>query len=180
MAAVSSRYARAFADVVMESKLDAKKVVGQVRDFVAIFESNEDLRKVWESPAVPPEQKRALLDKIAAQMGAIERPLRNFMAVLIDHSRIVMLPEIARQFETELNARMGLVEAVVTSARELSDGERLAIVAQVSKATGRQVAAKYEIDPALLGGAKVRVGSTVYDGSVRGQLQKIKQELAGE
>ena len=180
MAAVSSRYARAFADVVVESKLDAQAVVRQLHDFVAMFEGNEGLRKVWESPAVTADQKRAILDKLVQQMGDVQRPLRNFLAVLIDHSRIVMLPEIARQFETELNSRMGRVEAVVTSARELTEGERTAITAQVAKTTGRQISAKYQLDTSLLGGATVRVGSTVYDGSVRGQLQKIKQELAGE
>lgn len=180
MAAVSNRYARAFADVVFENKLEARNVVAQLGAMVAMFESNESLRKVWESPAVTAEQKRGLLDELVAQMGDVPRPLRNFIAVLIDHSRIAILPEIARQFEIELNSRMGLVEAEVTSARELSEGERLAIVAQVAKATGRQVTAKYQVDGKLLGGATVRVGSTVYDGSVRGQLQKIKQELAGE
>jgi F-type H+-transporting ATPase subunit delta len=72
------------------------------------------------------------------------------------------------------------VEAEITSARQLSEVERQAMVAELGKTTGRQVSAKYSIDAALLGGAVVRVGSTVYDGSVRGQLQKIKQELAGE
>jgi F-type H+-transporting ATPase subunit delta len=100
--------------------------------------------------------------------------------VLIDHSRINILPDIAKQFETELNTRLGRVEAEVTSARQLSEGERQALVSQVSQTTGRQVSAKYSVDAALLGGAVVRVGSTVYDGSVRGQLQKIKQELVSE
>ena len=180
MAAVSSRYARALADVVVDMKLDAQKTLAQLQSFVAMFESSDDLRKVWESPAVPAVQKRALLDKLVEQSSDVPRPMRNFLAVLIDHSRIAMLPEIARQFETELNTRMGRVEAIVTSARELSEGERLALVAQLAKATGRQVSAKYKIDAALIGGATVRVGSTVYDGSVRGQLQKIKLELAGE
>ncbi len=178
MAAVSSRYARAFADVVFDTKLDSQTVVRQLRDIVAMFESSDNLRKVWDSPAVSADQKRAILDKLVQQMGDVQRPLRNFIAVLIDHSRIMMLPEIARQFETELNSRMGRVEAVVTSARELSEAERSALTAQVAKATGRQVSAKYQIDTTLLGGAMVRVGSTVYDGSVRGQLQKIRQELA--
>jgi F-type H+-transporting ATPase subunit delta len=106
--------------------------------------------------------------------------VRNFIAVLIDHSRISILPDIAKQFETELNVRLGRVEAEVTSARQLSEVERQAMVAELGRTTGRQVSAKYSIDAALLGGAIVRVGSTVYDGSVRGQLQKIKQELAGE
>jgi F-type H+-transporting ATPase subunit delta len=120
------------------------------------------------------------LDQIIGQMGDAPRQMRNFIAVLIDQSRISILPDIAKQFETELNTRLGRVEAEVTSARPLSDVERHSLVAQVAKTTGRQVSAKYSIDAKLLGGAVVRVGSTVYDGSVRGQLHKIKQELSNE
>jgi len=180
MAAVSNRYARAFADVVMESKLDAAKTVVQLQAFVDTYAGSVELRKVWGSPAVPAEQKRALLDQIVGQMGEVPKALRNFIAVLIDHSRIAILPDIARHVESELNTRLGRVEAQVTSARPLNEGEQRALVAQVAEATGRQVTAKYAIDAALLGGAVVRVGSTVYDGSVRGQLQKIRLELAGE
>jgi F-type H+-transporting ATPase subunit delta len=178
--AVSNRYARAFVDVVFDAKLDAQAIVVQLQQFVAMYQSSADLRQIWSSPAVPAEQKRALLDKIVSQMADVPRPFRNFIAVLIDHSRIAILPDIAKQFETELNARLGRVEAEITSARQLSEVERQAMVAELGKTTGRQVSAKYSIDAALLGGAVVRVGSTVYDGSVRGQLQKIKQELAGE
>jgi F-type H+-transporting ATPase subunit delta len=178
--AVSNRYARAFVDVVFDAKLDPQKMTILLQQIVGTYLASEDLRKIWSSPAVPAEQKRALLDQIVGQMGDVPRPMRNFIAVLIDHSRIAILPDIAKQFETELNTRLGRVEAEVTSARPLSDGERQSLVAQVSKTTGRQVSAKYSIDATLLGGAIVRVGSTVYDGSVRGQLQKIRQELASE
>jgi F-type H+-transporting ATPase subunit delta len=178
--AVSNRYARAFVDVVFDAKLDAQKIVVQLQQFVAMYQSSSDLRQIWSSPAVPAEQKRALLDKIVSQMQDVPRPMRNFIAVLIDHSRISILPDIARQFETELNTRLGRVEAEITSSRELSELERQSVVSELAKTTGRQVSAKYSIDAALLGGAIVRVGSTVYDGSVRGQLQKIKQDLVSE
>jgi F-type H+-transporting ATPase subunit delta len=178
--AVSNRYAKAFVDVIFNAKLDPQKIVSLLQQIVGTYESSEDLRKIWGSPAVPAEQKRALLDQIVSQMGDVPRPMRNFIAVLIDQSRIDILPDIAKQFETELNAQLGRVEAEVMSSRQLSESERQALVAQVAKITGRQVSAKYLIDAALLGGAVVRVGSTVYDGSVRGQLQKIKQELVSE
>jgi F-type H+-transporting ATPase subunit delta len=178
--AVSNRYAKAFVDVIFNAKLDPQKIVSLLQQIVGTYESSEDLRKIWGSPAVPAEQKRALLDQIVSQMGDVPRPMRNFIAVLIDQSRINILPDIAKQFETELNTQLGRVEAEVTSSRQLSESERQAVVARVAKITGRKVSAKYSIDAALLGGAVVRVGSTVYDGSVRGQLQKIKQELVSE
>jgi len=177
MAAVASRYARAMVDVVIDDKIDPTTAIEQVNDMAtAVAESNQ-LRMVWESPAVPSEQKRALLDAIVARTGTI-RPIRNFFAILIDHGRIPMVAQIARQFETELNTELGFVEADVTSWRRLSDVGRRDLEAQVASITGKKVRAKYDTNPELLGGAVVRVGSTIYDGSIRGQLQRLKEQLA--
>ena len=180
MALYTSRHARAFADVVFEQKLDITATLAQLQSLAAIFDTSEDLRKVWESPAVPADQKRKLLDSIIARMEGVPRALRNFLAVLIDHSRIAALPQVVKQLETEFNLRLGRIEANVSSARVLSEAERAKLVAQISSLTGSVVSARYSIDPELLGGAVVRVGSTVYDGSVRGQLQKIREQLSAE
>ena len=179
MAAVASRYARAFADVVLDGKLDPKQVTEQLGAIVELFRSNLDLRRVWESPAIAAEQKRKLLDAIV-ERNAVLRPVRNFLAVLIDHGRIREVEAIARQFQAELNHRLGIVEAEVTSARPLEEAESRELLAEVARVTGKQVSAEYKIDPSLIGGATIRVESTVYDGSVRGQLQKMKEQLSGE
>jgi len=179
MAAVASRYARAFADVVLDGKLDPKQVTEQLGAIVELYRSNLDLRRVWESPAIAAEQKRKLLDAIV-ERNAVLRPVRNFVAVLIDHGRIREVEAIARQFEAELNHRLGIVEAEVTSARPLEEAESRELLAEVARVTGKQVSAEYKIDPSLIGGATIRVESTVYDGSVRGQLQKMKEQLSGE
>ncbi len=178
MASVNSRYARAFADVVQDMKLNANTVVQQVRSLVDVVNSSVELRRVWENPAIPAEQKRGLLDAIVARLGVL-KPVRNFVAVLIDHHRIEALPEIARQFEAELNHRLGYTEAEVKSARELSDEQKSALEAQIMRLTGKRVRASYATDRGLLGGAVIKLGSTIYDGSVRGQLEKLKQELSG-
>jgi F-type H+-transporting ATPase subunit delta len=177
MAAVSSRYARALADVITSSKLDVAKAVAQLGSLVAAFETSKELREVWESPAIPVEQKRNVLDALAAKTGVIDRPIRNFIAVLIDHDRIGLLPEIAKELHTELNARIGRVDAEIVSARELGAEQRATLTAEVSRLTGKIVVARYATDEKLLGGVTVRVGSTIYDGSVRGQLQRIRQQL---
>ena len=179
MAAVASLYARAFADVVLDGKLDPKQVTEQLGAIVELYRSNLDLRRVWESPAIAAEQKRKLLDAIV-ERSAILRPVRNFVAVLIDHGRIREVEAIARQFQAELNHRLGIVEAEVTSARPLEEAESRELLAEVARVTGKQVSAEYKIDPSLIGGATIRVESTVYDGSVRGQLQKMKEQLSGE
>jgi F-type H+-transporting ATPase subunit delta len=174
---VFSRYARAFADVVVAKKLDPRKVEDELGAFVRIVESVPVLRTVWENPSVEAQQKRAVLDQIIARING-SRLLRNFVAVLIDHRRVAALPEIARQFELDLNERLGLADAEITSARELNDPEKRALERRVGEVTGKKVRARYKTDVKVLGGAVVKVGSTIYDGSIRGQLEKLKQELS--
>jgi F-type H+-transporting ATPase subunit delta len=178
MATVASTYARAFADVVLERRLDANNTLREATDLAALVAASKDLREVWEAPSIPPQQKRAVLDAIVAR-GQISRPVRNFVAVIIDHRRIKFLQAIVKQFQQELYQRLGFSEAEITSARELSPSERLALEAEVAKLTGRKVLAYYLQNAGILGGAIVRVGSTIYDGSVKGQLERIREQLSG-
>jgi F-type H+-transporting ATPase subunit delta len=104
--------------------------------------------------------------------------VRNFMAVLIDHRRVDFLQPVVQQFEQELNQRLGFAEAEITSSRELSQPERRSLEAEVAKLTGKKVLARYSQDATLLGGAIVRVGSTIYDGSVKGSLERMKAALS--
>jgi F-type H+-transporting ATPase subunit delta len=177
VASVASTYARAFADVVFDAHLDAHRVIGGLQRIHGLLAESVDLRRVWENPAVPAEQKRKLLDAIVEREG-IEKHVRNLVAVLIDHRRIAFLDRITEQLEKELDARMGFAEAQVTSARELGDNEKRALEGQIEKVTGKKVRAHFSLDASLLGGAVVRVGSTIYDGSVKGQLEKIKEAIS--
>jgi len=177
MASVASTYARAFADVVLEAHLDAHRAVGGLRRIAGLLRESVELRRVWENPAVPAEQKRKLLDAIAHREG-IGPHVRNLVAVLIDHRRTPFLERITQQLEKELDARLGFAEAQVTSARELGDGEKRALEAQIAKVTGKKVRAHFGLDSSLLGGAVVRVGTTIYDGSVKGQLERIKEAIS--
>ena len=176
MAAVAGRYARAFAEVVFEQKLDATKAVQELRSVEQVLEANVTLRRVWENPSVPAEQKRGVLDAIARKLG-LSKPARNFVAVLLDRRRIAQFSSIVRQYEQEVNERLGITDADITSFRELSPSEKRKFEAKIAEVTGKQVRAQYKTEPGILGGAIVRVGSTVYDGSVRGQLQKLKEKL---
>jgi F-type H+-transporting ATPase subunit delta len=177
MASVTNIYARALADVIVDKRLDANQAVKELRGMVALFETSSDLRKIWEMPSIAAEQKRKVLDAIVAREG-FSKQLRNFIAVLIDHRRTAFLPDIARQVEVELNERLGFAEAEVTSVRELTDAEKRTLEAQVERLTGKRVRARYAQDASLLGGAVVKVGSTIYDGSVKGQLEKIREQLS--
>lgn len=177
MSAATSRYARAFVDVVVEHKLDANRVLQELQSITAISRTSAELRQVWESPAIAADQKRSLLDAIVARQG-ISRPVRNLIAVLIDHRRIGLLDQVVKDFQQELDSRLGFAEAQITSARELDDSEKRTLENQVEKLTGKKVRARYTQDASLLGGAVVRLGSTIYDGSVAGQLQRIREQLS--
>lgn len=179
MAAVGNRYARALADVVLDRKLIPGRIREQVRSVVQLVESSDDLRNVWDNPSVRSEQKRNLLDAIATRL-VLDPMVRNFIAVLIDNQRIGMIALIANQFESELDARLGIAQADVMSARALNTEERVALEAQIKQITGKSVRANYTTNTSLIGGAVVKVGSTVYDGSLRGQLEKLKETLSAE
>ena len=179
MASVAIRYARAFADVVFDLKLDPGQVRQQLLSVADLMAESSELATVWRSPSVPQPQKLKLLDAIA-ERARLETAVRNFIAVLIDHGRVQLLPAIVRQFELELDHRLGFIEADVISARDLSSAEKAGMEVEIGRLTGRKVRASYRIDPAILGGAMARVGSTIYDGSLRGQLRRIRQELSAE
>ena len=179
MASVEIRYARAFADVVTDLKLDAGQAREQLHWLLEMTKESAELGVVWRSPAVPRAEKLKLLDALAKQ-AELSQPVRNFVAVLIDHGRVQILERIVRQFELELDQRMGFVEADVTSARNLSDAEKAGLERQIGVLTGKEARVSYQLDPELMGGAVTRVGSTIYDGSVRGQLRRIREVLSAE
>ncbi len=176
MASVASTYARAFADVVFGDRLDVNRALAELRAVAALLAESSDLRRVWENPAIPAEQKRALLDAIAQRDG-ISKQVRNLIAVLIDHRRIHFLEPVIQQLEKEIDARLGFAEAEIITSRDLGDAEKREVEARVEKLTGKKVRARYERDASLLGGALVRVGSTIYDGSVKGQLERMKEAI---
>lgn len=176
MATVTNTYARAFADVVIANRLDSQKTLAEAQQIAALVRDSKALREVWEAPSIPAEQKRAVLDSIVAKAG-FSRWLRNFVAVLIDKGRVRFLNDIVTQFARELNDRLGFAEADITTARELTAAERSALESDLARVTGKNIRAHYAQDQTILGGAVARVGSTVYDGSVKGQLERIRQQL---
>lgn len=174
---MASTYARAFADVILKAHLDVERAVAELRSVATLLNESSDLRQVWENPAIPVEQKRRVLDVIAQREG-ISKQVRNLVAILIDHRRTHFLNAVIRQLEKELDARMGFAEAEIISTRELDETEKREFEQQVAKVTGKKIRAHYSRDASLLGGAVVRVGSTVYDGSVKGQLERMKEAIS--
>lgn len=178
MASVVGTYARAFADVVMTARnqLDAARALEELHRVDALLKESDQLRRVLENPSIPGDRKRAVLDAITARLGTT-RQVRNFVAVLTDNRRLPLFSEILKQVEQELNDRQGFAEAQVSTARPLGEPEKRMLEAEITRLTGKKVRARYEQDASLLGGAVVQVGSTIYDGSVKGQLEKIREQL---
>ena len=177
MAAVLGRYARAYADVAIKNKLNPEKTVAEFEQMAQTIHGSRELRNVLQSPAVNREQKLNLLDSIIKHIGA-STMLRNFLAVLIDHRRIGNISELLEQFKQELDRRRGIADAKVSSVRELTSMEKQSLEKQLGEITGKTVRATYSEDASLLGGVLVRVGSTIYDGSVHGRLQRMRTEIA--
>jgi F-type H+-transporting ATPase subunit delta len=178
MSLFAARYARAFTESVEASKLDPAEVSRQLGDFSAAWEESPELRQFFESPAFPPTQKVAFLDKLNEKMG-LTALVRNFLAVLIDHDRIDAVSEVIESYRREMDERQGIFEVKIVSARPLAEGERRQLEAQVGEVAGGRVKANYREDKNLLGGAIVTIGSTVYDGSMRGRLDRLKEQLVG-
>jgi F-type H+-transporting ATPase subunit delta len=179
LSAVAERYAAALADVVMERK-GAPDIAEGLTQFVEVFFSSTDLRNALESPAVDREVKVKIVDEVAERMK-LNDAVRNFVCVVVDNRRTHMLREIVELLNVELNRREHIVKLEVTSARKLDEGERTRLI-EVFKGddSKKKVRASFAEDETLLGGVVVRVGSTVYDGSVREQLHRLRERLESE
>jgi F-type H+-transporting ATPase subunit delta len=176
MSAVSLRYAHAFASVAASAHLDATAAQQQLNDFAGTLAGSRELREVLMNPSIPTDQKLKVLDAIAARIGMFPQ-VRNFIAVIMDHQRLEDLNEILTEYHAISDEQAHMAEADITSAHPLNDQDRAELEAQVAKLAGGRVRATYHQDATLLGGAVVRIGSTVYDGSIRAQLQQLKQKL---
>jgi F-type H+-transporting ATPase subunit delta len=178
LSAVAERYAAALADVAVERK-NSETIKRNLAAFVEAFSSVADLRNALESPALNAEVKRKVIAEVAGKMG-LDVAVRNFIYLVVDHRRTEILPEMEEAFLSELNERLGIVEAEVTSAHELNDDAKRRLRTVLEQRTGKRVEARFQIDDALLGGAIVRLGSTIYDGSVRDQLKRLREQLETE
>jgi F-type H+-transporting ATPase subunit delta len=176
VASSAPRYARAFADVAEAARLDADAAQQQMRDFADTLATSGELREFLENPSIEMAKKLKVLDAVAGRIGMFPQ-VRNFLAVILEHHRLTELNEILTEYREVVDAHAGAIEARVTSARPLNPEDRAQLEAQIAKLAGAHVRASYAEDPSLLGGAVVEIGSTVYDGSLRAQLQQLKQRL---
>ncbi|HXR37733.1 MAG TPA: ATP synthase F1 subunit delta [Terracidiphilus sp.] len=176
MAAFVARYAQAFLDVITAEKLNATAIDAQLTDFLSTWNGSPELREFFVNPAVPAVQKVGFLDTLNKKLG-LRKELRNMLAVLISNDRIGHVDEVAAAYRKLLQEQLGIRQAEIVTARELSAAEREALTVEVGKLAGAKIDASFKLDASILGGTVVRIGSTVYDGSVRGRLDRLKEAL---
>lgn len=173
--ASASRYARALLAVAAQES-DVARVGAELQEFADLMAGNPELGRALLAPGVPNHARASVVRAIAEKAGFAD-PLRKTLVLLAERGRLELLPDVAIVYRERLLAHQNIVPAQVASAVPLSAEQTAALAAGLSKATGGNVQVSASVDPALIGGLVARVGSTVYDGSIRTQLQKMKQQL---
>lgn len=175
---IARTYARAFADTVPDPAA-LRKIEGELHAFGLSVRTTAELRDFLVAPQIPAELKQEAVEKILSGAGATPET-RRFARFLIERHRAVLAPEIAEEFSGLVRERLAIVDAEVVSARPLGPGLEEKARAALARVTGREVRAAFRVDPAVLGGVRARVGTTIYDGSLRGRLDRLRESLLGE
>jgi F-type H+-transporting ATPase subunit delta len=175
---IANRYARALADVIVE-RGETNEVTKELSDFERMMSGHPQLREVFASPVIASERKRAVLGELLARAG-LRQTTANFLRLLLDNARLHNLNQMLDALARELDARMNIVSAEVTTAREIGQQEKAALQNQLKAATGKEVRLQFRTDPAIIGGVVTRIGSLVYDGSIKNQLAQMKRELMSD
>ena len=174
---ISRRYATALADVVIKTG-ETETVRNELKLWEQLIAGNVNLQTAFRNPSIAHASKEKVLEGLLEKVKP-SKTTGNFLRVLLRNSRLTELGHINERFAAVLEERSGHVAAQVTSARELGDAQRNELKSNLEKITGKQVKLNFNVDPNLIGGVVTRIGSTVYDGSVKTQLQNLKEELIG-
>lgn len=172
----ANRYAKALFDVALQEKVDLAKIDKDLSEITELLQENTELMGAATRAGIPDESRKALIAAIADRLG-VTAPVKKLLVLLTEKRKLDRLPDLAEGFRERLLAHQNIVRADVTSAAPLSPEKTRALEDSLSKVTGKKVELSVNVDPELLGGVVTRIGSTVYDGSVKTQLRRMRQEL---
>jgi F-type H+-transporting ATPase subunit delta len=175
--AAAGRYARALFDVVLKEGGDVEKVQADFQQFVDLFAQHPVLATTLGNPAIPASKKQAVAKALIERAGTISPVVAKMILLLAERDRMMILPEIARSYRERVMDHQKIIRGQVTTAIALPSDKLRALEQGLQAATGRKVVLETKVDPSIIGGVITRLGSTVYDGSVTTQLQKMKQSL---
>lgn len=174
---VARRYAAALADVVTKTG-DAQSIQTELKMWETMITSNANLKEVFSNPAIAHKSKENLLENLI-EKSKPSKTTANFLQVLLQNNRLTEIGHINERFASVLEERSGVVSAEITSARSLSDAQKSELQTNLEKLTGKRIKANFETDENIIGGVITRIGSTVYDGSVKTKLEELKQQMIG-
>jgi F-type H+-transporting ATPase subunit delta len=177
MSVVATRYATALIDVLYPDKAEAG--LQQLRQFAELLTDQPESRRFLENPAMVGARRSRLLKEISDAFG-FDRRVANLISILTDRNRLPIMEEIITAYQRLMDKRLGIVRARVTTARTLDSAQERELERKLEEITGKQIRMEVAIDSTLIGGVVAQVGSTIYDGSVRQQLQAFKTRLVGE
>jgi F-type H+-transporting ATPase subunit delta len=175
--AAAIRYARALFDVVRAEGLDLQRAHRELSEFSDLVNGNETLQRALTNPAVPAARKRAVVEELVSRAGDLLGPVAKLLLLLAERDRLVLLPGLADAYRSRLMDHQNVVRAEVVTAEALPEDRMAALQDGLARATGRQVQLTARVDPRILGGAVARIGSTVYDGSITRQLERMREAL---
>jgi len=170
------RYARALLDVAVKEKANLEQIERDLAEFAGLFTQHPSLAKVMLNPAVPVPRKKAVVAELMARANPAPI-LAKLLALLAERDRLVLLPDLLASYRERLLDHQNVVRAEVTTAAPIEADRAKAIESGLAKMTGRTVTLSTRVDPSIIGGVVARIGSTVYDGSVTRQLEKMKEQL---
>ncbi len=173
--ALARRYARALVDIGREEG-QVRRVLSEVERFASLFDGTPALRAVLEASHVNRRDKQAVLESAVSQAGFLPAT-KNFLRLLVDKRRMDILPQILSELRRMVEELEGIERVEVVSAAPLPGAQREFLKGVLEKRTGKRIELEEKLEPAVLGGLVVKVGSTVYDGSVRTQLSRIRENL---
>lgn len=173
--ASATRYAKALLEVAV-AESDAARVELDLAAIVSVMDDHAELHHALTSPRIPAASRRGIVGALA-ERGNVAPPLAKLLGLLADRGRLALLPEVLAVYRERFLAHQHIVQASVTSAAPLAPDTVQRLAERLGALTGKQVQLSATVEPSLLGGMVARVGSTVYDGSVRTQLEKMKQQL---
>ena len=174
---VARRYATALADVAIAKK-EERDVQTEIDRWGSMIEENAQLREVFTNPTIAYDQKRRVIQELISRTR-VRETTAGFLHVLLKNQRLDLLKDIADRFRQLLDERSGVVAASITTARPISEEQRNALRDALAAATGKTVRLSFATDEEIIGGVVARIGSTIFDGSVQSQLQRLVGELAG-
>jgi len=177
--AAGTRYARALFDVARKEG-DVQQAGQDLAGFAQFVSGHDSLQKIFANPAIPAPKKRAVVEQLIARAAAMSPIVRKLLLLLAERDRLGLLPDVTAAYQNRLMEHAKVVRAEIVTAIDLSADRVAALQQGLAQATGLQVQLESRVDPSIIGGAIARVGSTVYDGSVTRQLQKMKEALVGE